>query len=113
MLTGLEGGDGDVGVECVRRRDGDEFHRRVGDKLLPGTERFFEPEALGRRFSCGKVDIGNGDKIDANRRAENQRRGLEGHGMGLAHETRSNDADADRSRHVRLLPQIRKNRRAS
>src|SRR5262245_33514960 len=100
MLARLERRNRDSGIERVGNRDRNQLHRRIGNQVVP-----ISGGAAKAVASCGSI---GGRPIDVSDRHEAWRErgfkyvlyGEEGLGMGSSHESRADDADADRCCHT-------------
>jgi hypothetical protein len=93
VLAGGDGGKRHLLVHDVRRRDGDDVDRRVGDQLAPVAGRTLEPEPFSGTRGMIRVDIGKQRELELDREREHASGIREAVRVGLPHEPRADQTN--------------------
>jgi hypothetical protein len=91
----------------IWRRDRDDLDIRLVEEHTPIGSPAQKPELPGGLLCRSLIDIGNGCQDRTQAARKNAGNSPIGKGMGLAHETRANDADANISHAAPIRFQVK------
>lgn len=95
MLARLQRRDSHLGVEGVRRGNGNHLHLGVGEEITPVAGRSLEAEFAGAPCGQTGLDLGEMHQPRLGAITKDWAYGVPGQGMALAHISRADQADAD------------------